>query len=269
LTACLAVLGRYAPNLEFLSVLLGDEPVLEPHVAYYQRLLAKDQDEAADLVEEFRQNHPAEEVYDRLLVPALTLAKENRERGEFTREDEQFILDVSREILDDLVWRKQIVTSTENQEPEDRAENQVLVFGCPARDEIDEIALSMFGQLANANKCRFEVISYKKLTAEVIIQVEQCQPKAICIASLPPKGLAHTRYLCKRLRSQFPELKILVGCWGLEENINRTQERLIAAGADQVGATLLQTRGQLIPIIQLHSHIKQTADKAKATVSAS
>src|SRR5262249_680105 len=44
LTACLAVLGRYIPPLAFLSVLLSDEPVLEPHVAYYQRLLAKDPD---------------------------------------------------------------------------------------------------------------------------------------------------------------------------------------------------------------------------------
>src|SRR6185503_2155066 len=39
LTVCLIVLGRYVPNLEFLSVLLGDEPVLSPEARYYQRLL--------------------------------------------------------------------------------------------------------------------------------------------------------------------------------------------------------------------------------------
>src|SRR6202030_427924 len=51
LTACLVVLGRYVPHLEFLGILLGDEPALDPEVTFYQRLLAHDQDEATALVE--------------------------------------------------------------------------------------------------------------------------------------------------------------------------------------------------------------------------
>ena len=50
LTVCLVVLGKYVPQLEFLDVLLGDEPSLDADVSYYQRLLARDQDEAAQLV---------------------------------------------------------------------------------------------------------------------------------------------------------------------------------------------------------------------------
>ena len=38
LTACLLVLGKYVRRFEFLEVLLGDEPALEPRVAFYQRL---------------------------------------------------------------------------------------------------------------------------------------------------------------------------------------------------------------------------------------
>src|SRR5262249_13110023 len=81
LTTCLVVLGKYVPNLEFLDVLLGDEPVLDPGVAYYQRLLARDQDEANDLVEEHLQRQPLESVYDEVFVPALALAKRDREEG--------------------------------------------------------------------------------------------------------------------------------------------------------------------------------------------
>ena len=40
LTVCLVVLGRHVPQLQFLEVLLGDQPVLEPEVKFYQRLLA-------------------------------------------------------------------------------------------------------------------------------------------------------------------------------------------------------------------------------------
>jgi hypothetical protein len=69
LTVCLGVLGKYVPQLEFLGVLMGDEPVLEPHVRYYQRLLARDQHEAAGLAEDYRDTYGSEAFYDALLIP--------------------------------------------------------------------------------------------------------------------------------------------------------------------------------------------------------
>ena len=46
LTVCLVVLGRHVPQMEFLHVLLGDEPVLSPDTHFYQRMLASDLGEA-------------------------------------------------------------------------------------------------------------------------------------------------------------------------------------------------------------------------------
>ena len=51
LTVCLVVLGKHVPGLEFVGVLIADTPALAPEYAYYQRLLARDQSEAADLIE--------------------------------------------------------------------------------------------------------------------------------------------------------------------------------------------------------------------------
>jgi predicted PurR-regulated permease PerM len=51
LTVCLGVLGKYVPYLSFLDVLLSDEPVTELN-RYYQRLVARDQDGATEIVEE-------------------------------------------------------------------------------------------------------------------------------------------------------------------------------------------------------------------------
>ena len=51
LTVCLVVLGRHIEALEFIEVLLGDEPALEPEERFYQRLLAGDATEAADQAE--------------------------------------------------------------------------------------------------------------------------------------------------------------------------------------------------------------------------
>jgi predicted PurR-regulated permease PerM len=50
LTVCLAVLGKYVPSLGFLDILLGDQPALKTAASYYQRLLARDRDEAVNLV---------------------------------------------------------------------------------------------------------------------------------------------------------------------------------------------------------------------------
>src|SRR5262249_40281388 len=157
LTACLVVMGRYVPLLEFFSVLLGDEPVLEPPIAYYQRLLARDQEEATELVESYLETHPLEEVYDQVFLPALRLAKQNRERGILSSADEEFILQVTRELLDEVVPLP--APAEASHEASESSAERVLVFGCPARDEVDELALRMLEQLLDAKKCQFDIIS--------------------------------------------------------------------------------------------------------------
>src|SRR5207244_7773870 len=152
LTACLAVLGRYVRDLQFFSILLGDEPVLEPHVGYYQRLLARDPDEAVDIIEGLIETHSAEEVYERVRVPAMVLARENRERGESTAEEQQFILEVTRELLDEFPAKLDKTGEEVTQTTNRSSDNRVFVFGCPARDETDELALIMFGKLLDSTR---------------------------------------------------------------------------------------------------------------------
>jgi predicted PurR-regulated permease PerM len=86
LTVCPVVLGRHVPQLRFLEVLLGSEPVLEPEVKLYQRLLAADLEEASHVSEEYLREHGVQESYDRVLVPALAFADQDRTRGALDRE---------------------------------------------------------------------------------------------------------------------------------------------------------------------------------------
>ncbi len=53
LTVCLVVLAKYVPDLEIVSVLMSDEPVMGPARSYYQRLVARDESEAATLVQDY------------------------------------------------------------------------------------------------------------------------------------------------------------------------------------------------------------------------
>src|SRR5262249_55933533 len=135
-----------------------------------------------------------------------------------------------------------------------KGEHQVLVVGCAAEDTADELALEMLRQLLGPTGCRFESVPAKALVAEAIERVRKERPSVVVIASLPPGGLAQTRYLCKRLRLHFPDLKIVVGRWGASEGLDRTRQHLTEAGADRVTTTLLETRDQLAPLIQAMSH---------------
>src|SRR5262249_19638795 len=102
LTVCLVVLGKHVPELSFLVVLMGDEPALEPHLRYYQRLLAEDEDEAAEIVEDYAREHPVERVADDLLVPALMSLRRDRASGAVSDADARYVLERTREIMDEL-----------------------------------------------------------------------------------------------------------------------------------------------------------------------
>ena len=101
LTVCLVVLGKHVPGLEFVGLLIADAPALAPDYAYYQRLLARDQSEAADLLERHIEVEPPRSVYDALLLPALNSAERDRLEGRLSLEEETTVLDATRELLAD------------------------------------------------------------------------------------------------------------------------------------------------------------------------
>ena len=81
MTVCLVVLGRHVPQLQFLNVMLGNEPVLTPVETFYQRILANDPDEATEQAEEFAKNSSLIEFFDEVAIPALARAQADSDRG--------------------------------------------------------------------------------------------------------------------------------------------------------------------------------------------
>jgi len=259
LTVCVVVLSKYVPQLDFISVLMSDEPVMKSDISYYQRLLAGDQDEAAGIVEEHLKTHPVEKIYDEVLVPALNYAKRDRSLGRLAENDQQLIFQATREIIEDLDESKPESSSSRTTFSEATMIDQnspstapkVLIVGCPVRDEANELALLMFWQLLDPARYELALLAHQTLTSEVIEQIAEKSPALVCIASLPPGGLAQTRYLCKRLRKRLPNLKIIVGRWGSRNENNGNS--LLAAGADKVGTTMIETRDQVIQLSQISS----------------
>jgi hypothetical protein len=256
LTVCLGVLGKYVPQLTFLGVLLSDEQVTELN-RYYQRLVAQDQDGAVEIVEELLQTQTLTEVYDAVLVPALYYAKQDQQRNNLTPEEAQFIYRATHDLVEDLsASHASTPAATLPVAPEEGAAAalppKLRILGCPAHDEADEVALQMLQHALDPVQLEVEITRVALLAAEVIALVEQSAPALICIGLVPPGGFAQTRYLCKRLRLNFPQLPIVIGCWG---GTTEEEDHLALLRLDSltyIGTTLLETCHQIMQLLQVH-----------------
>src|SRR4029079_128572 len=93
-------------QLEFLDVLLGDQPPLPLEAQIYHRLLALDADEGEELLESGLKERTVAELYDGVLIPALSLAERDRHRGELSPEREELIGVTMRNWIEDLATRE-------------------------------------------------------------------------------------------------------------------------------------------------------------------
>lgn len=257
LTVCLVSLGRYVPQLEFLWVLLGDGPPLDPQVHLYQRLLARDENEARELVLAQLESDGIDAIYDNRLIPALRAAKLNHHQELITDSDLAAILSAIHAIVDELEERAREVSrpasAGESEQGHEGATSRppITIVGCPGHGEGDRLALLMLRPLLDPHQWSVEVVAARTLVAELIEQVAAKRPPLVCIANVTPGGVARTRYLSKRLRATFPDLRILVCRWGLTAR-RGDPGGLKKAGADTVTASLLETReglASLLPVL--------------------
>ncbi len=274
LTVCLVVLGRYVPSLEFLSVILSDEPVLAPETRFYQRLLAMDVEEATGVAEQFLKGKSLEELYDVLLVPALTLAEEDRRRGRLDEEREQFVFKTTRFLVDDLAERAEELVSGKNSSrgrarKEDAAPKngtqtgELSVLCIPARDEADEIAAQMLVQLLNKSGFKARALPSAALAGESLEQVTQEKPLVVCVSSVPPFGYMHARYLCRRLRAEFPEQK-LVAAILTERDVEEVKKRRPEITSDEIASSLKQALLEIVSLAPTANNHSQSLELSRS-----
>ena len=199
-------------------------------------------------MEEYVRTNPPDQVYDAVLLPALKSVKRDRGRGALSEDDARFIVSRTREIVEEL-----------GSPPAEWMADRVRVLGCPARDELDELALLMFRQLARAAGVEVEVVSTTLFASEAVALARETGPALVCIATVPPGGLAHARYLVKRVRVARPDARILVGRWGKNGTREEVRPLLLAAGADEVAMSLTEARDHVLRWLPCSSPPRRSA----------
>lgn len=115
------------------------------------------------------------------------------------------------------------------------------MLACPASDASDSTALVMLRQALDPAQWNIEQTAVETLTSELVARIAIDPPAILYVAALPPRGLAHARYLCKRLHDSSPQLQIVVGRWGQKRDSKLEQEQLQEAGATFVTTSLVET----------------------------
>jgi predicted PurR-regulated permease PerM len=245
LTVCVLVVGKHIPQLAFLDTLLGTEPVFEPKLRVYQRLLAGDQQEAVDLFEEHLKLRPAVEVYDMMLIPALAIAELHWQLGELTDAKRKFIL----QSLKEMIYDKEVAPLARTDElfvdP-----SRLSVLCLPAHSEADEITGLMLAKVLAPSGCQVEIASISAQVDEMIELVERRKPLVVCISATPPAAVLHARHLCRRIHDRFPEVHLIVGLWDAPGDLVKASER-ISFGAVVV-SSLADAQGKVNSLIQPH-----------------
>ncbi len=258
LTLSLVVLGRHVKRLEFLDIVLGDQPPLAPEESFYQRMLANDPDEAAHQAEEFLKEHTLATYYDEVAIRGLALAQLDVNRGATDHLHRVRIKEAVEGVIDDLADHVDVdpdkKESDSNKPPTPPETAPVTTWPLPpvlcvaGRGSLDEAAAAMLAQLLDKRLIGARVIGSEAVSAATIFRLDLTGVQIICLSYLEPGGFTNARYLVRRLRRKLPSVRIIVGLWTLTTDGAKEREALRETGADRVVTSLREGVDQVVSI---------------------
>ncbi|MBZ9673625.1 AI-2E family transporter [Mesorhizobium sp. B2-1-8] len=247
LTVCLVVLGRHVPQFEFLDVLFGNEPMLEPHARLYQRLLAGDPEEATDHAEEFLEEGYLVEFYDKVAIPALLLGEQDRVRGVMGEPQRRQVAASAQTLVANLVDSAQQEASEEEEpaladdaEPSDTKGGEdeielpdgtdITVLCAGGRGELDDAAAAMLMQVLEVQGAEASMASFADLEPNALRRLELGSFDTVVVNFLNQDSVKHARFLVRRLKRAKAALRVGVVLWSGPGNDDNDACEKLATG---------------------------------------
>jgi predicted PurR-regulated permease PerM len=258
LTACLVVLGRYMPQLQFLDVLLGNRPVLSPEESLYQRILAQDPEEATEQAEEFARTKSIEAFFDEVAIPALLMAQADSDRGALSAERRAVIAAGFATILDNLA-EDGVIDRVDDQAAEPR------VACLAGRNELDLAAAWLLRHLLRLRGHSVVVFSPDALSTFNIDRLPLNGVAVVCLSLVSSTSPARARYLVRRIRRRARRARLLIGFWGQNRAEPSIEEATVATAADAVVTTLADALVEIEPALSATQPSRGVANKPVET----
>jgi predicted PurR-regulated permease PerM len=269
MTVCLVVTARYVPQLHFITVLLADQPPLTPSERIYQRLLAFDYKEPLKFARTRLKSSTLVSFYDEVLIPALTLAEQDRHAGLLSEDQEEFLHEAAGDLVEELGTPSREETASggvtsghsmnltaRQADLEELNFADVRILCVPLRDEADAAAARMVAQLLTAEGFQVDIDAAQSLTGEVVEHVARLDSDLVVISILPPIEPRDSRLLWKRLRGRYRDLPIIIGYW----NSAKSTEPL-GPLSDDAATKITTTLADAVALVRSTSAQLQSADK--------
>lgn len=260
LTVCLVVLGRHVPQFEFLDVLFGNEPVLEPDQQIYQRFLAGDAEEATDRAEMFLEDNDLITFYETVAIPALALGEFDRARGVLADDRRIRVAESAIALVENLEEY-----ADEEAAEEDRGESTALldkphdnnaavadeavelpdgtgktVLCAGGRGELDNAAAAMLSQVLTVQGATARLIGHHDMEPVQIRKMDLSGVDAVVIGFLNPGSVVHARYMVRRLKRSRGSLRVGVVFWTPAEEAQDDVKLSASINCDFIARTMVQ-----------------------------
>jgi predicted PurR-regulated permease PerM len=246
LTVCLVVLGRHVPHLGFFDVLLGDEPALSPEVKFYQRLLARDPDEATELAEEYLEDGSLDKLYDSVILPALAHAEQDRLRGSLDRTTIEEIAEDAIGVIEELEEEQDLLSDEAAGETVAGAPKPISVLCVGARNGLDEAAAAMLAHLLLRRGAGAKTMPRAAISGRNLASLERQGITLVCLSYVNPGATQHAQRTIRRLRQHFgADIRMMLCMWTAAPSTNGSEELVQATGADLTATSLRQALRQV------------------------
>jgi predicted PurR-regulated permease PerM/GAF domain-containing protein len=230
LTVCLIVIGRQVPRLRYLEVLFGERTGLPPSEHFYQRMLASNTRDARGLVETMLKTRSRTEVYDGVILPALTMIEGAKHSEEMTAARAEEVLQSTEDLIEELY----IEVGLEAQHGSKSGKSIICI---PARDFADEIACELAQQVLE-DIASVRIVSADASLASLQQLMARKQAQVICVVGVPPGALRYTKMRCHQIRTRFPESVVLACVLGDEKDLSSLRSRISSEDAQHVASSL-------------------------------
>ncbi|CAG4926445.1 AI-2E family transporter [Paraburkholderia saeva] len=226
LTLCVVTLGRYADRLNFLTVLLGDQPALTPAQNFYQRLLANDLHEAIVQAERLLGEMSIVDYYDQVVLEGLRLARNDALRGvlhteQLARINEALVdivenLEAVEGTADALALPAPVpVTSADASYASTREASTTTtepVLCVSGRGAFDEVATAIAVQLLTRYRIACVATTYEHFRRGDVASVDVNRVPVMCVISLDTaESPPYLRNLVRRVRAQETPTRLILG----------------------------------------------------------
>ncbi len=258
LTVCLVVLGRYVPRFKILDMLFGEDVEIKNSMRFYQRLLARDEHRAGEMLKQFVLEKDFDTACDEVIIPTLKRIRLDHDAEYLSDTDANHLFTMSEKLIENLDDQ---VGEQSDKEQSDKVQNDneqtfavpveplPKVFGCTSHHFSETLMLNLL-RIGAKDEFQMHCINCETLPQEVGHQVVQGDPDIVVISVIPKGGFVQARYLCKLIRRDGYKGPILVSCLGTFKNFDKLFVKFRKSGATSMTTSYSQTRWRIRALLK-------------------